>query len=112
MFLDLTPVDHRVFPLPEIGEPRKELPEWAEIFSPSFINCKPSVDDVKVGINVLNAYLFEFLPSITKKDYSKKQQAYIDGQRKNTTTLKTLKSLVGEETATEFFTEVLFPDIV
>ena len=112
MFLDLTPVDHREFPVPQVGTPRKDLPDWATMFSPNFLSCKPAAEDLQAGVDLMKAYMFEFLPSITTRDYSNKQQEYIEGQRKNDTTLKTLRSLVGDDIANEFFTEVLFPDVV
>jgi len=109
MFLDLTPVDNKIYDVPNVGELRK-IPEWADFFSPNFLCCKPNESDLLAGSNLLKEYL-NMLPSLTEKDYSEAQQKYINGQRKNPQTRKMLASHIGSEKADEFIEEVLFPNI-
>ena len=110
LFADLTPVDHRTFDLPQMGTPRPR-PEWAEFFSKNFVCVKPhSLQDVEKGIGMLESYLL-MLPDIDNNNYHTQQQNYIEGQRKNTKTLKMLEAHVGRDVAEEYFYNYLFPDI-
>ena len=109
MFLDLTSVDNKTYAVPRVGEARP-IPEWADFFSPNFLCCRPSEHDIWSGVDLLTEYL-DMLPYSSESDYSKQQQKYIDGQRKNPQTRKMLMSHIGKEKADEFIEEVLFPNI-
>ena len=110
LFLDLTPVDNRIFDVPQVGNLRP-VPEWANFFSPNFLCTAPSEKDVYIGLDLLVSY-FRNLPDTTELDYSYQQQQYINGQRKNPQTFKMLRSQIGEEKAREFMNNILFPDII
>lgn len=109
MFLDLTPVNQEVFHVPQVGE-KRDIPEWADFFSPNFLCCKPSEEDLWAGVELLKEYL-DILPRDSSADYTTQQQNYIDGQRKNSQTQKMLASFIGKEKADKFIHEVLFPNI-
>jgi phycocyanobilin:ferredoxin oxidoreductase len=109
MFLDVTTVDEQTFSIPRVGEPRP-VPDWADFFSDQFVCCKPSPQDIWLGVDVLKQYL-QMLPG-QPGDYVAHQQKYIYGQRKNPQTFKMLKSHIGEDLAREFMETVLFPDVV
>lgn len=109
MFLDLTPVDGRISQIPQVGE-KRSVPDWADFFSPNFLCCKPSENDLVAGVDLLRDYL-KLLPSTSSTDYSAQQQHYINGQRRNPQTFKMLKSYIGEEKANRFIYDILFPDV-
>jgi len=109
MFLDLTSVDGQQYPIQPVGQ-KREVPDWADFFSPYFICCKPEEKDLQSGVDVLKDYL-KLLPSLTNVDYRPQQQSYINGQRRNPQTFKMLKSHIGKEKAAEFIEQILFPNV-
>ena len=110
MFLDLTPVDGRVFELPQVGTARP-VPEWGGFFSDSFVCSKPhSIEDVAVAVDVLHEYL-TWLPDTTDENYVDAQQAYINGQRLNPQTRKMLAAHIGEDNANNYFYNYLWPNV-
>lgn len=109
MFLDLTPVDDSSYFIPQVGEYRP-VPKWADFFSSQFVCCKPSQDDVWLGVDILRGFL-QLLPGKPGNDYREEQEKYIQGQRRNPQTFKMLKSHMGEDLAKEFIEGVLFPSV-
>lgn len=109
MFLDLTPVDNQLFLVPSVGEPRPK-PEWGHFFSENFCCCVPqSENDVMQGMHLLTQYMSTLSNSLCNIDYSSVQNDYILGQRENPQTYRMLKSFVGEQKATEFIEQILWP---
>lgn len=112
MFIDITPIDNRSFPMKKIGMPR-DVPDWAHFFSDSFICCMPnSLIDVLDGTDVLKTYLRILdLDELTDTDYSNKHNEYMTNQRNNDKTLKMLSSHVGRDRAIYFVENILFPSM-
>jgi hypothetical protein len=99
-------------------EERKPLPEWATVFSDKFILLKPQSDDefaqfVQWTFNKYKWYLGRLMLQ-TKGDSAQvieKQNTYCKVQAANPRTYAVLKSKLGEQRATYFMQEILFPQI-
>ena len=116
LFLDLTPTaEPAPWPItPEVkGEPRP-LPDWATFFSPQFISCVPTRDDVWSGLTVLREHLrmINQFADGDRRLISCAQQLYTERQRANPKTYRMLQSIVGPEKADEFIRTVLWPDVI
>lgn len=121
-FLDLTPtVENYEFFTPTFKN-KRELPEWADMFSNQFVAVRPEPDEYDIlfefafqlfsyhqfmlrGENVMTQDPDTIQKVITTQNY------YCDQQQKNERTFASLKKNIGEEKAREFMTEVLFPRI-
>ena len=127
VFLDFTPVTQAppdpdlavVLPAEQrlqLGTPR-ELPEWARIFSRGVLAVRPSapahVDAaIACALRAFGVYL-QLLPACAAgqpdPDVLRGQAAYAYAQRQNPHTRRMLARFVGEEGATVFIENVLFP---
>jgi hypothetical protein len=115
MFLDITPIveTNCNISLQQVGMSRP-VPEWGDFFSDQFVCCVPDKPtDLEEGVRALDFYL-SYLPHSMEPglDYRPEQQLYVEGQRRNPQTFRMLKSFVGEEVATEFINQVLWPDVI
>ena len=117
LFYDLSPVGYETHPFIEFtpSKPR-ERPEWGDIFSNNWVACKPTVEELEVitknAYEVLSRYLCN-LPKISSdiNTIIEKQNRYCKQQKLNDQTFSALKFIIGEELASEFMDEVLFPEI-
>lgn len=113
LFMDITPTVGDLVEITDknLGEVR-EVPDWGA-FSENFIAVKPHDDAPQEGLNVMRKYLKTLQTEFAKaEDVLAAQQAYEEMQRSNEKTYKMLVAHVGKETAEEFMTKVMFPDVV
>jgi hypothetical protein len=122
VYLDFTPTFH---PYPFSGDflERKPLPEWATVFSQDFILLKP-INDLEFqsfcgwAIHQYTKYLQILLQKEKFTDtehlqmVKEKQNTYCHIQASNPRTYTVLKHKIGEEKATYFMQQILFPQIV
>ncbi len=97
----------------------RELPDWADFFSPHLLLTTP--EDEKEAREILNFYaekLQEYLQALQEDESTKepekvveKQNTYIESQRKNNKTFKALAVQIGKEKAGKFIKEILFPEV-
>lgn len=115
MFMDLTPVSHKPFPLhvPKITGEDRAIPQWADFFSNDFRCCIPQPTDLHTGVDLFSNYLKELPNTVTNdEDYTVAHQNYVEGQKRNPQTYRMLKSHIGQQLATEFIDNVLWPNII
>lgn len=117
LFYDLSPVGYETSPFINfIPTKPRERPEWGDIFSNNWVACKPTVEELdtitKNAYRVLENYL-DNLPKISTdiNTIIEKQNRYCKQQKLNDQTFSALKFIIGEELASEFMDEVLFPEI-
>lgn len=114
MFLDFTPTTKPTQPAisGQLENPRP-IPDWADFFSEYFVCCKPNEAEVEDAIQSLPKYLYILKKQEIVEDtvdlVKQKQLQYITGQRKNPQTRRMLIAHCGEEKATQFIDQVLFP---
>ena len=122
--LDRLPHPHRFEAFQDL-EPR-DTPEWAHFFSDEclFLHTPESTEQAfdivqSVYLDRLDRQYFGLLEEIQQNParqlnfmgHWEGQQAYVENQRKNDKTFKSLKADVGEKEATFFMRNVLFPDV-
>lgn len=119
-YMDLSPVIN-TYPFDEgvDFEERKPLPEWATVFSDRFILLKPKNDDefLRFCDWVLEKYewYIRLLHTKSRGDVEKivaAQNKYCEVQSINPRTYSVLKTKIGEERASYFMKEILFPRIL
>jgi phycocyanobilin:ferredoxin oxidoreductase len=116
VFLDLSPtaLEPKPFLNIDLGKPR-ERPEWGDIFSPYWLACRPTVDEMQIigneAVRLLTVYLSNMGDIGDANTIIAAQNRYCLQQRKNEHTRKALINLIGEARATEFMEEILFPTI-
>lgn len=115
-FLDLSPVTLPSEPFLNIDVAKtRERPEWGEIFSPHWLACRPTFDEMTLigdeAARVLTVYLSTLGLIGDSNQIINMQNRYCFNQRKNPHTTKALANLLGQERATEFIDTILFPTI-
>ena len=116
VFLDLSPVALPSEPFTDIVvERERERPEWGDIFSPHWLACRPSYEEMtKIGdeaIRVLTVYLSDLGDVGVQRDIITAQNHYCRQQQRNPHTKRALVNLLGEERADYFMQTILFPTI-
>ena len=116
VFLDLSPITKPSTPFTAMKvERERERPEWGDIFSPHWIACRPSYDEMQVigeeAIKVLTVYLTDLGDVGVQRDIIKAQNHYCRQQQRNPHTKRALVNLLGEERADYFMQTILFPAI-
>ena len=118
VFFDLSPTVDPVEPFTELAIERpRDRPEWGDIFSPHWIACRPTAGEMLAISDEVEAVLTRYLENLNERvsgDYEEiihAQNHYCLQQRKNEHTMRAIKNLLGEETAQEFVSTVLFPVI-
>ena len=116
VFMDLSPTVAAVKPFLQIQLGKERIrPEWGDIFSPHWLACRPSMDELTVigdeAVRLLGDY-FSMLGSKGPRDMIvTAQNHYCQQQQKNQHTRKALTNLIGADRTEEFMTEILFPCI-
>ena len=114
VFLDLSPTVLEPTPFVNIGvEKSRERPEWGDIFSPYWLACRPTEQEmIMIGYKA-GEVLTEYLSTLGKTgdsiNITAKQNHYCTQQQKNPHTRRALINLIGEERADYFMKEILFP---
>lgn len=116
VFMDLSPVVSPVNPFLEISINRaRERPEWGDIFSPHWLACRPTAEEMAVIGDEAVRLLVHYLPSLgnlgNRDEVVAGQNRYCLQQRRNDHTRKALINLLGIERAEEFMNDILFPTI-
>lgn len=116
VFLDLSPITKPSKPFTAIKvERERERPEWGDIFSPHWIACRPSYDEMQAigeeAIKVLTVYLSDLGDVGVQRDIITAQNHYCRQQQRNPHTKRALVNLLGEERADYFIKTILFPTI-
>jgi phycocyanobilin:ferredoxin oxidoreductase len=94
---------------------RRELPEWAEIFSPDLLAIRPTDEAeieraIALGFRALEAMLSACgRRRDTAETVAEGQARYALGQRRNEHTWRMLASFIGATPARQFIDEILFP---
>lgn len=122
-YMDMSPtlqVEDIAFDLDADFQDRKPIPEWATVFSSRFILLKPknNVEFIRFCDWAIKKYV-EYLDLIIAqkhrvelKDLIREgQNRYCEVQSNNPRTLTVLKNLIGEEKASYFMQNILFPKI-
>lgn len=125
-FMDMTPTiddTHGIKPevLDDFKNPR-ELPEWATMFSDTFLAVRPEEDEYEnifdVGLNhfYLTFFMLDSDHFVVDDENEimkiiERQNHYCEQQWKNKRTMGALKAKLGKEKAEEFMTKVLFPKV-
>ena len=115
LFWDLSPTVRPTEPFHTItGLVNRERPEWGNIFSPHWVACRPTPEQLLELGDAAVACLANYLPTLGQLRYNRQpvivaQDNYCMQQRKNEHTLRAIKKLLGNELAQEFVTTVLFP---
>jgi len=116
LFLDLSPTVLPSTPFTNIVvETERNRPEWGDIFSPYWVACRPSYEEM-VGIGdealkVLTVYLSQLGDIGDQNKIRIAQTHYCLQQQKNPHTRKALINLIGTERADYFMKKILFPTI-
>ena len=115
-FLDLSPTVLQTDPFLQIDVERpRERPEWGDIFSPHWLACRPTLDEMQsIGdeaVRVLTCYLATLGAIGDTNAIISMQNRYCMNQRQNPHTAKALSNLLGPERATEFMENILFPTV-
>ena len=115
LFWDLSPTVRNSEPFCNIaGLVNRERPEWGNIFSPHWVACRPTPEQlVEIG-DAAVACLSGYLPSLGQLRHVREpiiaaQDNYCMQQCKNEHTLRAIKNILGDDLAEEFVTTVLFP---
>jgi phycocyanobilin:ferredoxin oxidoreductase len=116
VFMDLSPVAAPTNPFLEIDVGRaRERPDWGDIFSPHWLACRPSPDEMRLIGDEAVRVLVHYLPTLgslgDRTAIVAGQNRYCLQQRRNEHTRKALVNLLGTERADEFMNEILFPTI-
>lgn len=117
VFMDLSPVvegNTSPFLQIDVGKAR-ERPEWGEIFSPHWLACRPSPEEMIMIGNEAVRVLVHYLASLgdvgNRDTIVAGQNRYCLNQRKNEHTRRALARLLGPHRAEEFMDQILFPTI-
>lgn len=116
VFMDLSPVAMPSIPFLQIetGHSR-ERPEWGDIFSPHWLACRPTPEEMEMIGNEAIRVLVHHLPTLghigNREEVIAGQNRYCLQQRRNEHTRKALVNLLGVDRAEEFMNEILFPTI-
>lgn len=116
VFMDLSPTAGDPYPFTQLDIGRsRDRPEWGQIFSPYWLACRPTYDEMMVISDEAVKVLETYLPTLGNvgdplaiKDG---QNRYCLNQQKNEHTRKALVKLLGEQGADEFMSDILFPTI-
>jgi phycocyanobilin:ferredoxin oxidoreductase len=116
VFMDLSPVADQPEPFLEIDVGRtRERPEWGDIFSPHWLACRPTKEEMQLigdeAVRVLTQYLSTLGQIGNRATIIAGQNRYCQQQRQNEHTRKALVNLLGPAGADEFMNEILFPTI-
>jgi hypothetical protein len=126
LFFDITPVitiqQKYVHSLKELKQKvieskHRNLPEWADFFSEHFLCIVPAQTEFKHLLdnieNIINLYIKDVIrASDIWKHSIKIQNNYCKGQKKNDKTFKALSAEIGSSSATVFFDNYLFPELI
>lgn len=114
VFLDLSPVALDPEPFINISITKeRERPEWGDIFSPYWLACRPTEQEmIMVGYKAgeLLTNYFQTLGKIGNQELIKsRQNHYCSQQQQNPHTRRALVNLIGNDRADYFMKEILFP---
>lgn len=116
VFMDLSPTVSAVdaFLKIQIGKERIR-PEWGDIFSPHWLACRPTLEELGIigneAVRLLKDYFLMLGQKGPKDKIVAAQNHYCLQQQKNEHTRKALVNLIGESRTEEFMTKILFPCI-
>ena len=115
LFWDLSPTVRPTEPFNTIqGLVNRDRPEWGDIFSPHWVACRPSPEQLAEIGDAAVQCLADYLPTLgqlrhTQEPIKAAQDHYCLQQRKNEHTMRAITNLLGDQLAEEFVTTVLFP---
>jgi hypothetical protein len=116
VFMDLSPVAKPSAPFLniDVGHAR-ERPEWGDIFSPHWLACRPTPEEMEVIGDEAVRVLVHYLPTLgdigDREVVVAGQNRYSMQQRKNEHTTRALVKLLGQSDAEEFMQKILFPTV-
>jgi phycocyanobilin:ferredoxin oxidoreductase len=119
VFMDLSPtvLEPKPFLKLDVSHFKNRVaPEWGDIFSPYWLACRPSPDEMeaigKEAVRLLVHYLSVLGTDLGNRDeIVARQNHYCLQQRQNEHTRKALINLLGTDGANEFMENILFPTI-
>ena len=116
VFMDLSPTAEPSYPFLEINVGHaRERPEWGDIFSPYWLACRPTPNEMAIIGDEAVRVLSQYLPTLgrigNRGDIIAGQNRYCNQQRRNEHTRRALINLIGEDRTNEFMEEILFPTI-
>jgi hypothetical protein len=95
-------------------ENNREVPEWADFFSENVVFTTPEEDGKDVAAwfaGKAGSYIEGLTETEPTEEVLRAQNEYMENQRQNTKTFKSLAADVGEEKATRYMHEVMFPKV-
>lgn len=116
VFMDLSPTVSTVEPFLKIQLGKERIrPEWGDIFSPHWLACRPTSEELDIIGNEAVRLLTDYFLLLGEQGPTDKiiaaQNHYCKQQQKNEHTRKALTNLIGADRTEEFMTEILFPCI-
>ena len=116
VFMDLSPTSGSSYPFTNINVGwTRDRPEWGDIFSPHWLACRPTYEEmVSIGdeaVRVLSQYLTTLGQIGNRDDIISGQNRYCQQQQRNEHTRRALINLIGEVRTNKFMEEILFPTI-
>jgi len=116
VFMDLSPTVKETNPFTNINVGRiRDRPEWGDIFSPHWLACRPSLEELDIVGNEAVKVLIQYLPTLgdlgDQSAIIAGQNRYCLKQRQNQHTRKALTNILGANGAEEYMSTVLFPTI-
>jgi phycocyanobilin:ferredoxin oxidoreductase len=116
VFMDLSQTVLKSKPFTNIQITRtRERPVWGNIFSEDWLACRPTQDEMTLigdeAVRVLTEYLKTLGGVGLVNEIKPAQNRYCFNQQKNEHTKKALVSLLGNDEAERFMSEILFPAV-
>jgi len=116
VFMDLSPTVGSCAPFTDIAINRmRDRPDWGDIFSPHWVACRPTADEmISLGdeaVRVLTCYLSTLGNIADRHAVIAGQNYYCNQQQRNQHTRKALSNILGDDGADNYMSTILFPTI-
>jgi phycocyanobilin:ferredoxin oxidoreductase len=114
--MDLSPTAKPTLPFTNLNVSRiRDRPEWGEIFSPHWLACRPTLEEMITIGEEAASVLTNYLPTLGEigntSDIIAGQNNYCLQQQRNEHTRKALTNILGAKGADNYMSTILFPTI-
>ena len=116
LFMDLSPTVKPTEPFTNLDVGRiRDRPEWGDIFSPHWLACRPTTEELDLigdeAVKVLTTYLPTLGDVGDQQSIIAGQNHYCLQQQRNEHTRRALTNILGADGANTFMSTILFPTI-